>query len=73
MGEAKRKNAQIKAVQEDLRRLPDSFTRFVDGADLLIADGQYTETEYPKKIGWGHARANTVVVPGGREISSSQS
>lgn len=44
-----------------LRRLPDAFTRFVDGADLLIADGQYTEAEYPKKIGWGHARANTVV------------
>jgi phosphoribosyl 1,2-cyclic phosphodiesterase len=44
-----------------LRRLPDEFVRFVADADLLISDGQYTEEEYPKKVGWGHARANTVV------------
>lgn len=31
------------------------------GADLLIADGQYTDEEYPKKRGWGHARSSTVV------------
>jgi len=42
------------------RRLPDALLAFVDGADLLIADGQYTDDEYPKKVGWGHARANTV-------------
>jgi ribonuclease BN (tRNA processing enzyme) len=41
--------------------LPDDLVAFVSDADLLIADGQYTEEEYPKKIGWGHARANTVV------------
>jgi ribonuclease BN (tRNA processing enzyme) len=40
--------------------LPDALVRFVAGADLLIADGQYTDDEYPKKVGWGHARANTV-------------
>lgn len=44
-----------------LRRLPDEFVRFVADSDLLISDGQYTEEEYPKKVGWGHARANTVV------------
>jgi phosphoribosyl 1,2-cyclic phosphodiesterase len=44
-----------------LRRLPEDFVEFVRGADLLIADGQYTEDEYPKKRGWGHARATTVV------------
>ncbi len=27
---------------------------FVRGVDLLILDTQYTETEYPHKIGWGH-------------------
>jgi phosphoribosyl 1,2-cyclic phosphodiesterase len=43
-----------------LRRLPDALLAFVEGADLLIADGQYTDEEYPKKVGWGHARANTV-------------
>lgn len=44
-----------------LRRLPDGFVRFVQDADLLIADGQYMDAEYPDKSGWGHARANTVV------------
>jgi ribonuclease BN (tRNA processing enzyme) len=42
------------------RRSPDAVVEFVRGADLLIADGQYTDAEYPKKSGWGHARANTV-------------
>lgn len=44
-----------------LRRLPEHIVRFVAGADLLIADGQYTDAEYGRKKGWGHARANTVV------------
>jgi phosphoribosyl 1,2-cyclic phosphodiesterase len=43
------------------RKLPDAFIEFISDADLLIADGQYTDEEYPAKIGWGHARANTVV------------
>ncbi|MDX2052612.1 MAG: MBL fold metallo-hydrolase [Polyangiaceae bacterium] len=46
---------------EPLRLLPIDFVNFVRGADLLIADGQYTDDEYPKRIGWGHARTNTVV------------
>lgn len=28
---------------------------FVEGADLLIMDAQYTDAEYPGKIGWGHS------------------
>ncbi len=44
-----------------LRELPLEIVRFVEGADLLIADAQYTDLEYPSKTGWGHARANTVV------------
>jgi phosphoribosyl 1,2-cyclic phosphodiesterase len=44
-----------------LRALPPDLVEFVRGADLLIADGQYTDAEYPKKVGWGHARASTVV------------
>ena len=43
------------------RRIPQAFVDFVRGADLLVADGQYTEDEYRQKVGWGHARANTVV------------
>jgi phosphoribosyl 1,2-cyclic phosphodiesterase len=44
-----------------LRKLPEAFVRFVADADLLIADGQYTDDEYPERVGWGHARASTVV------------
>lgn len=44
-----------------IRELPDEVADFVAGADLLIADAQYTDTEYPSKVGWGHSRANTVV------------
>ena len=28
---------------------------FVQGADILLYDGQFTEEEYPSKIGWGHS------------------
>jgi len=30
------------------------YRDFVKGADLLIGDGQYSETEYASKQGWGH-------------------
>lgn len=43
------------------RPLPQSLVDFVRGADLLIADGQYTDAEYLSKVGWGHPRATTVV------------
>ncbi|HEX9620203.1 MAG TPA: MBL fold metallo-hydrolase [Polyangiaceae bacterium] len=44
-----------------LRKIPPALVAFARGADLLIADGQYTDEEYAAKVGWGHARANTVV------------
>ncbi|HVW29386.1 MAG TPA: MBL fold metallo-hydrolase [Polyangiaceae bacterium] len=44
-----------------LRKLPEPIVRFAKESDLLIADGQYTDEEYPKKKGWGHARATTAV------------
>lgn len=44
-----------------LRRLPTPLVTPMKNADLLIADAQYTDEEYPAKVGWGHARANTVV------------
>lgn len=54
-------NPELAGAEPDaLRRLPEGLLAFVDGADLLIADGQYTDAEYPSKIGWGHARSNTV-------------
>jgi ribonuclease BN (tRNA processing enzyme) len=33
----------------------------IRGADLLIADAQYTDDEYLSRVGWGHPRASTVV------------
>lgn len=40
---------------------PRPITDFMRDAELLIADAQYTDDEYPKKIGWGHSRVSTVV------------
>lgn len=44
-----------------LRRLPEDLVAFCQGADLLVVDGQYTDQEYPTKVGWGHPRATTAV------------
>ena len=46
---------------DGLRKLPDEVVDPVKGADLLIADAQFTDAEYLKKVGWGHPRASTVV------------
>ena len=55
-------DAAAKLVEPDKPRLiPDAFRRFCADADLLIADGQYFDDEYEKKVGWGHPRATTVV------------
>lgn len=52
---------QIESNPDETRILPIELVRFCEDADLLIADGQYTDSEYPQKKGWGHARATTVV------------
>jgi len=46
---------------EALRTLPQKLIDAAQGADLLIADGQYDDEEYLRKPGWGHARASTAV------------
>lgn len=35
--------------------------RFLEGADLIIHDAQYTLDEFPAKAGWGHAPMERVV------------
>src|SRR5262249_23118567 len=45
----------------ELRKLPADLIELVRGANLLIADGQYTDAEYLEREGWGHPRASTVV------------
>jgi len=34
---------------------------FIDGADLLIHDGQFVDTELPEKLGWGHSTTTQVL------------
>ena len=34
---------------------------FIEGADLLIHDAQYTAAEYPSKLGWGHSSGEFVI------------
>ena len=34
---------------------PDSLVRFVEGTDLLIYDGMFSEAEYCTCVGWGHS------------------
>jgi CheY-like chemotaxis protein/phosphoribosyl 1,2-cyclic phosphodiesterase len=34
---------------------------FLEGADLVIHDAQYTASEYPEKVNWGHSPAETAV------------
>jgi len=52
---------QAKRDPRALRVMPQQLVDFVSGADLLIADGQYTDAEYVQRVGWGHATASSVV------------
>jgi phosphoribosyl 1,2-cyclic phosphodiesterase len=45
---------------EERARLLAEFKDFIRGADLLIGDGQYSETEYTNRRGWGHSSIPTV-------------
>jgi len=35
--------------------------RFIEGADLYIGEAQYTDEEYPQRIGWGHSSISATV------------
>jgi len=52
---------EAEADLDVMRVLPEKFVTFCSGASLLICDGQFTEEEYPAKVGWGHSRATTAV------------
>jgi len=49
-------NGQGDISGQDLRH-----AEFINGADLLIHDAQFTAEEYPAKIGWGHSSAEYAV------------
>jgi phosphoribosyl 1,2-cyclic phosphodiesterase len=42
-------------------RLDQALIEFGTGADLYIADAQYTDEEYPSRIGWGHSPLSATV------------
>lgn len=46
---------------EENKALAQEYCDFIRDADLLIADGQYTEKEYPYRVGWGHSTIPVVV------------
>ena len=39
---------------DEERKHAQDYLKFVQGADLLIGDGQYTAEQYPSRITWGH-------------------
>jgi ribonuclease BN (tRNA processing enzyme) len=39
---------------DERKRLATEFSEFVEGAELLIGDGQYVAQDYPARVGWGH-------------------
>ena len=47
--------------QAKLRIAKPALVEFVRNADLLIADGQYSDMEYTSKRGWGHTSCLTAV------------
>jgi len=46
---------QGESREDDAKALAREYLEFVHNADLLIADGQFTEEEYSSKVGWGHS------------------
>jgi phosphoribosyl 1,2-cyclic phosphodiesterase len=48
------------------KTLAREYSDFIHGADLLIADGQYTELEYPTRAGWGHSSIKVLIEVAGK-------
>ncbi|HEV8639669.1 MAG TPA: GAF domain-containing protein [Methylomirabilota bacterium] len=49
------------AEREHLGGEDQRHAAFLAGADLVIHDAQYTASEYPAKVGWGHSTMEYVV------------
>jgi ribonuclease BN (tRNA processing enzyme) len=43
------------------RQLDAELVRFARAADLYIGEAQYTDEEYPERIGWGHSSITATV------------
>ena len=51
-------NLKDNETNENLAR---EYMDFIQDADLLIADAQYTEDEYTEKVGWGHSSVSVLL------------
>ncbi|MHB2020039.1 MAG: MBL fold metallo-hydrolase, partial [Candidatus Xenobia bacterium] len=56
--QAARLTDELRAQSEAQQK---AFIDFVQGADLLIHDSQYTEGEYGDHMGWGHSTVEDAV------------
>ncbi len=52
---------RAEAGREFGRQRDEQFVAFVSQADLYIGEAQYTDEEYPRKIGWGHSSLSATV------------
>ncbi|MCI0341982.1 MAG: MBL fold metallo-hydrolase [Planctomycetales bacterium] len=51
----RQKSAGDSGLDRYVRDMDDRLSKFAQGADLMVVDGQYTPEEYSKKLGWGHS------------------
>ena len=52
--------ADYEEVAREVELANARIVEFAQGADLLVADCQYTDAEYPSKVGWGHSYVSFV-------------
>jgi phosphoribosyl 1,2-cyclic phosphodiesterase/CheY-like chemotaxis protein len=58
---AKRDRAEREKAHAYAAASRAKLVRYLEGADVLIIDSQYTDDEYEKKVGWGHGSLSSVV------------
>lgn len=54
-------HAWVPGQHNPLHESDREHLRFIEGADLLIHDAQFTDAEYPSRKGWGHSTFEYVV------------
>jgi len=52
---------RAEAGQQFGAQLDQEIVAFVAGTDLYIAEAQYTDEEYPARLGWGHSSVTATV------------
>ena len=53
--------AEAEAGRDFGQKLDAEFVQFLSEADLYIGEAQYTDAEYPARIGWGHSSISATV------------